>query len=311
MERYFNFGGEGMRAAARLGALAVLEVNAPVIDYPGSPKRLLDRALLVEPMRRWRDWQCRTADVIVSPSRGDPARRGCRTSASSRSSGAPTPTASARAPRARAVRAARPATWRPCSPARSGRGTARCTWSSAIRRLAANGGERTISARARRRRARSCRASAMRRDGLDGVDLHRGGRARRRCPRCSRPPTSASRRSTSRPTRRWRSRSTGRRSRCSSTWRRACPSWRPDIDGIRAHRPGRPRGRALRSGRPAARSRGALERLADGDLRAAARVAARARAVERVQLGRALRAPRGGRWPGRWRDGVAGQVRPS
>jgi glycosyltransferase involved in cell wall biosynthesis len=69
IERYFNFGGEGMRAAGRSGALAVLEVNAPVVDYPGSPKRRLDRALLVEPMRRWRDWQCRTADVIVSPSR--------------------------------------------------------------------------------------------------------------------------------------------------------------------------------------------------------------------------------------------------
>ena len=69
MERYFNFGGEGVRAAEACGALSVLEVNAPVIDYPGSPKRRLDRALLVEPMRRWRDWQCRTADVIVSPSR--------------------------------------------------------------------------------------------------------------------------------------------------------------------------------------------------------------------------------------------------
>ena len=69
IERYFNFGGEGMRAAQACGALSVLEVNAPVIDYPGSPKRLLDRALIVEPMRRWRDWQCRAADVIVSPSR--------------------------------------------------------------------------------------------------------------------------------------------------------------------------------------------------------------------------------------------------
>ncbi len=69
IERYFNFGGEGMRAAQACGALSVLEVNAPVIDYPGSPKRLLDRALIVEPMRRWRDWQCRAADVILSPSR--------------------------------------------------------------------------------------------------------------------------------------------------------------------------------------------------------------------------------------------------
>ncbi len=69
VERYFNFGGEGMRAAQACGALSVLEVNAPVVDYPGSPKRLLDRVLLVEPMRRWRDWQCRAADVILSPSR--------------------------------------------------------------------------------------------------------------------------------------------------------------------------------------------------------------------------------------------------
>ena len=38
IERYYNFGGEGVRAALETGALAVLEVNAPVIDYPGSPK---------------------------------------------------------------------------------------------------------------------------------------------------------------------------------------------------------------------------------------------------------------------------------
>jgi glycosyltransferase involved in cell wall biosynthesis len=68
IERYYNFGGEGVRAARAVGALAVLEVNAPVVDYPGSTKRLVDRALLVEPMRRWRDWQCRTADLIVTPS---------------------------------------------------------------------------------------------------------------------------------------------------------------------------------------------------------------------------------------------------
>lgn len=67
IERYHNFGGEGMRAAALVGALAVLEVNAPVIDYSGSPKAMLDRALLVEPMRRWRDRQCRMADLLVTP----------------------------------------------------------------------------------------------------------------------------------------------------------------------------------------------------------------------------------------------------
>jgi glycosyltransferase involved in cell wall biosynthesis len=67
IERYYNFGGEGMRAAKALGAVAVLEVNAPVVDYPGSPKARLDKALLVEPMRRWRDRQCRMADLLVTP----------------------------------------------------------------------------------------------------------------------------------------------------------------------------------------------------------------------------------------------------
>jgi hypothetical protein len=36
VERYYNFGGEGLAAAAATGALSVLEVNAPVVDYPGS-----------------------------------------------------------------------------------------------------------------------------------------------------------------------------------------------------------------------------------------------------------------------------------
>ena len=35
IERYYNFGGEGMLAARRTGAQAVLEVNAPVVDHPG------------------------------------------------------------------------------------------------------------------------------------------------------------------------------------------------------------------------------------------------------------------------------------
>jgi glycosyltransferase involved in cell wall biosynthesis len=67
IERYHNFGGEGMRAAEATGAMAVLEVNAPVVDYPGSPKAWLDRALVIEPMRRWRDWQCRHADLFLTP----------------------------------------------------------------------------------------------------------------------------------------------------------------------------------------------------------------------------------------------------
>jgi glycosyltransferase involved in cell wall biosynthesis len=68
MERYYNFGGEGVRVARAMGIPLVLEVNAPVVDYHGSPKHALDRTLLVEPMRRWRDWQCAAADLIVTPS---------------------------------------------------------------------------------------------------------------------------------------------------------------------------------------------------------------------------------------------------
>ncbi len=68
MERYYNFGGEGIFAARRLGVPAVLEVNAPVIDYPGSAKSRLDRVLLVEPMRRWRDRICRHVDLFVTTS---------------------------------------------------------------------------------------------------------------------------------------------------------------------------------------------------------------------------------------------------
>jgi glycosyltransferase involved in cell wall biosynthesis len=55
VERYHNFGGEAIRLARPLGAVGVLEVNAPVVDHPGSSKALLDRAMLVEPMRRWRE----------------------------------------------------------------------------------------------------------------------------------------------------------------------------------------------------------------------------------------------------------------
>jgi glycosyltransferase involved in cell wall biosynthesis len=68
MERYYNFGGEGLIAARRIGVRAVLEVNTPVVDRPGSLKQRLDQCLLVQPMRRWREWQCRAADLIVTPS---------------------------------------------------------------------------------------------------------------------------------------------------------------------------------------------------------------------------------------------------
>ena len=68
IERYYNFGGEGMMAASATGALAVLEVNAPIVDHPGSSKALIDRLLILQPMRRWREWQCDHAHLFVAPS---------------------------------------------------------------------------------------------------------------------------------------------------------------------------------------------------------------------------------------------------
>jgi glycosyltransferase involved in cell wall biosynthesis len=68
MERYYNFGGEGILSAGALGALAVLEVNAPVIDHAGSRKALLDAMLVVRPMRRRRERIVAASDLIVTPS---------------------------------------------------------------------------------------------------------------------------------------------------------------------------------------------------------------------------------------------------
>ncbi len=67
LERYHNFGGEGVRAAARRGIPSVLEVNSPILDHPGSLKSLLDGALVVRPLRRAREALCRQAAALVTP----------------------------------------------------------------------------------------------------------------------------------------------------------------------------------------------------------------------------------------------------
>jgi glycosyltransferase involved in cell wall biosynthesis len=67
MERYYNFGGEGIKTAAARGLPSLLEVNSPVVDHPGSLKAALDRATLVRPLRRYREGLCRTATALVSP----------------------------------------------------------------------------------------------------------------------------------------------------------------------------------------------------------------------------------------------------
>jgi glycosyltransferase involved in cell wall biosynthesis len=68
IERYHNFGGEGIAAAAAVGARAVLEVNAPIVDHEGSAKAALDRALLVRPLARRRASICARTDLFVTPS---------------------------------------------------------------------------------------------------------------------------------------------------------------------------------------------------------------------------------------------------
>lgn len=67
IERYYNFGGEGVAVAARRGIPSMLEVNSPLLDHPGSLKGALDALLLVRPMRRYREWLCRTASALVAP----------------------------------------------------------------------------------------------------------------------------------------------------------------------------------------------------------------------------------------------------
>jgi glycosyltransferase involved in cell wall biosynthesis len=66
IERYYNFAGAGLIAARRLRIPSLLEVNALIVDPPAVRKRRLDDAL-GSPMRRWAEWQCRTADRIITP----------------------------------------------------------------------------------------------------------------------------------------------------------------------------------------------------------------------------------------------------
>jgi alpha-maltose-1-phosphate synthase len=66
IERYYNFGGEGVRAAATLGRPSVLEVNSPVVDHEGSLKATLD-GFFGRPMRRYREGLCRLAAALLAP----------------------------------------------------------------------------------------------------------------------------------------------------------------------------------------------------------------------------------------------------
>ena len=67
IERYYNFGGEGIRAAHERNIPSLLEVNSPLKEPRGSLKRFLDGMLLVRPMRRLRDELAAKANALVTP----------------------------------------------------------------------------------------------------------------------------------------------------------------------------------------------------------------------------------------------------
>ena len=157
----------GSRRGGRVGAPAVLEVNAPVIDYPGSPKQRLDRALIVEPMRRWRERICAQRRSDRHAERRHPAAAARRPSKIVELEwGADTDRFHPGATGGRAVRAAR----------RHGRGLRRRVPPLARRDAPGARDARAACARATRRRrrcssatARNCRAVREAAAGLDGV----------------------------------------------------------------------------------------------------------------------------------------------
>jgi starch synthase len=67
IERYYNFGGAGILAGRRFGIPVMLEVNSPAVDHPGSLKAFLDRLMIFRPMKRYREFMCRSAADIIAP----------------------------------------------------------------------------------------------------------------------------------------------------------------------------------------------------------------------------------------------------
>jgi len=63
IERYYNFAGEGM---LRANVPSILEVNSPLLEYPGSLKTKTD-VLLMGTMKRRRDLIAQKASMILSP----------------------------------------------------------------------------------------------------------------------------------------------------------------------------------------------------------------------------------------------------
>ena len=226
MERYYNFGGEGMLAASAAGARTVLEVNAPVIDHAGSPKGRIDRRAH------------RRAHAPVA--REHMRARGPHRDAERRDPPQGHPVAEDRA--ARVGRRYGPVppgrSWRPAvrtagDDRRDLRGRVqalarrRDTWCA---RCASSTPEAArMSAPCSSATARNCRPCRTKPPVFRTSSSPAPCRTRT-CPRAWPRPTSASLRSRSAPTGRCRSGSTGPRSRFSSTWPQVSPSsHRPSI----------------------------------------------------------------------------------
>ena len=67
IERYYNFGGEGIRGAYERAIPSLLEVNSPLVERSGSLKDVLDRVALFRPMERLRREICKKATALVTP----------------------------------------------------------------------------------------------------------------------------------------------------------------------------------------------------------------------------------------------------
>ena len=288
IERYYNFGGEGIGAAARVGATAVLEVNAPVIDYPGSAKRRLDRALLVEPMRRWRERICARADVIVTPSCGHPSAGHSAVEGRRARVGRRHRTIPARRCRARRRSPGQRPSSR-CLPGRSAAGTAPSTSSRDPR--AARTRSRATLARCSSATGPELAAVREAARGVRRDRVHRRAAARphARVPCRVRHRRRAIRRRTR--TARSRSGSTGRRSRFSNTWPRVCRSSRPRRIGSRRSSVTSAKACSTLLTQPGALA-AALERLADPAAETAARCGRTDARRSRLQLGGALQGAR-------------------
>ncbi len=69
VERFYTFGGAAIGAAHAAGVPAVLEVNSPAREYPGSLRDRLDRMTIVRPIDRWRRKQLARCAAIYTTSR--------------------------------------------------------------------------------------------------------------------------------------------------------------------------------------------------------------------------------------------------